>query len=114
MAAILAAFEKPELSGAVVALAGPESIPHSELVARAAALHGRRPRIVPVPLGAARLLAATFARLSADPPVTPAMLGVLDHDDQIDPAPACARLGIALTPLDVTLRRCVGPDAETA
>ncbi len=61
VAAILAAFEKPELAGEVIALAGPESIPHRELVARAAALYGRRPRVVPVPLGAARLLAATFA-----------------------------------------------------
>jgi NADH dehydrogenase len=113
VAAILAAFEKPELSGEVIALAGPESIPHRELVARAAALHGRRPRVVRVPLGAARLLAAAFQSLAADPPVTPAMLGVLDHDDAIDPAPACQRLGIRLTPLDVTLRRCVGPDAET-
>jgi hypothetical protein len=33
------------------------------------------------------------------------MLGVLDHDDDIDPAPAAARLGIQLTPLDETLRR---------
>jgi hypothetical protein len=42
------------------------------------------------------------------------MLGVLEHDDRIDPAPACARLGIRLAPLDATLRRCVGPGAETA
>ena len=42
------------------------------------------------------------------------MLGVLDHDDDIDPRPACARLGLALTPLDETLRRCVGPGSEAA
>jgi hypothetical protein len=35
------------------------------------------------------------------------MLGVLDHDDRVDPAPACDRLGITLTPLDEALRRCL-------
>jgi hypothetical protein len=40
------------------------------------------------------------------------MLEVLEHDDRIDPAPACARLGLRLTPLDITLRRSVGPDAS--
>jgi hypothetical protein len=31
------------------------------------------------------------------------MLGVLEHDDRIDPLPAARRLGLALTPLDRTL-----------
>jgi hypothetical protein len=44
------------------------------------------------------------SRLAADPPLTPAMLGVLEHDDDIDPAPACRQLGIELTPLDAALR----------
>ena len=30
------------------------------------------------------------------------MLGVLEHDDRVDPAEACAQLGITLTPLDET------------
>jgi hypothetical protein len=37
------------------------------------------------------------------------MLGVLNHDDDVDPAEACRRLGLELTPLDEALRRCVGP-----
>jgi hypothetical protein len=32
------------------------------------------------------------------------MLGVLEHDDRIDPAPAAEQLGLELTPLDDTLR----------
>jgi len=35
------------------------------------------------------------------------MLGVLEHDDAIDQGPAARRLGIALTPLDETLRRAL-------
>jgi hypothetical protein len=46
--------------------------------------------------------------------MTAAMLGVLDRDDCIDPAPAAAKLGIRLTGLDDMLRRCVGGDANGA
>ena len=84
-------------------LAGPESLSHRELVLRVAALLGRRPRVVPLPFAAANALALVFERLAADPPLTRAMLGVLEHDDRIDAAAAAARLGLALTPLDRTL-----------
>jgi len=84
-------------------LAGPESLSHRALVSRVAALLGRRPRVVPLPFAAADALAWCFERLAAEPPLTRAMLGVLEHDDHIDPAPAARRLGLALTPLDRTL-----------
>jgi uncharacterized protein YbjT (DUF2867 family) len=84
-------------------LAGPESLSHRDLVLRVAALFGRRPRIVPLPLAAASALALAMERLAADPPLTRAMLGVLEHDDRIDPLRAARRLGLALTPLDDTL-----------
>jgi len=76
-------------------------------VLRAAALLGRHPLLVPVPLAAVRLFAVAAERFLADPPLTPAMLGVLEHDDAIDPAPAARALGLALTPLEATLRRCL-------
>ena len=57
-----------------------------------------------MPLGLARAFAFVAERLLADPPLTTAMLGVLEHDDDIDPEPARARLGIELTPLDDALR----------
>jgi uncharacterized protein YbjT (DUF2867 family) len=84
-------------------LAGPESLSHRALVERVAALLGREPRIVPLPLGAVRALAFCFERLLAEPPLTRAMLGVLEHDDRIDPLPAARRLGVDLTPLASTL-----------
>jgi uncharacterized protein YbjT (DUF2867 family) len=92
-------------------LAGPESLSHRELVQRAAKLLGLPgPRVLPVPFAAARALAGLLERLLRDPPITRAMLEVLEHDDRVDPAPTCARLGISLTPLDETLRRCLGED----
>ncbi|CAG0980153.1 NADH dehydrogenase,E; NADH dehydrogenase [Myxococcaceae bacterium] len=110
--AIVAALDASDPAGATLELAGPESLPHRDLVRRAAALHGRSPRILGVPVGAVGLFAALAERAFSNPPLTRAMLGVLEHDDRIDPGPACRVLGLALTPLDVTLRRCVGPDAE--
>jgi NADH dehydrogenase len=91
---------------AVLELAGPESLTHRELVSRAARLFARRPRILPIPLAAASLFARLAERFSDDPPLTTAMLGILERDDCIDPSPACARLGLTLTPLDETLKRC--------
>ncbi|MCA9511866.1 MAG: hypothetical protein KC560_14240, partial [Myxococcales bacterium] len=63
-----------------------------------------------VPLALARAFAAAAGALLANPPITSAMLGVLQHDDRVDPQPACARLGIALTPLDDTLAHCLRAD----
>jgi uncharacterized protein YbjT (DUF2867 family) len=100
-----------DLDAAVLDLAGPESLPRRELVARAARLHGRRPLFVPTPAALRFAVAAVAEKLSKDPPVTRAMLGVLEHDDVVDVSDACRRLGLELTSLDETLRRCVGPQA---
>jgi NADH dehydrogenase len=108
VSAILGALAGRVEGSAALDLAGPESLSHRALVERAAAVLGTRPRIVPVPLALARVFAAVAERLFAEPPLTTAMLGVLEHDDRIDPGPACARLGLALTPLDETLRRALG------
>jgi uncharacterized protein YbjT (DUF2867 family) len=89
----------------VMELAGPESLSRGELIRRAARILGNdAPLILSLPLAVGLLLAAAAEAL-ADPPVTRAMLGVLDHDDHIDPAGAAAKSGISLTPLDEMLRR---------
>jgi uncharacterized protein YbjT (DUF2867 family) len=88
-------------------LAGPESLSRRALVERAAALAGHRAHCVSVPLRPMMLLARLLERVLAQPPVTPAMLGVLDHDDCIDARTAAAELGIRLTGVDEMLRRCV-------
>lgn len=94
-------------------LGGPEVLSHRDLVRRAAALYGNQPRILPVPLALVRAFARAAERLSPNPPLSLAMLGVLQHDDRVDSGPACERLGLELTSLDETLRRCVGPEAES-
>jgi uncharacterized protein YbjT (DUF2867 family) len=93
------------LAGAALDRAGPESLSRKALIDRAAALVGQQTRVFSLPVAFGYALAFALERALKAAPVTRAMLGVLDHDDCIDPAPAAARLGIELTPLDMTLRR---------
>ena len=104
--AAIAACLHSDADSRTLQLAGPESLTRRALIQRAAALLGNTTRIVSLPIGLGSLLAGVLERLSATPPVTRAMLGVLDHDDAVDPAPAAGALGIDLTPLDTALARC--------
>jgi NADH dehydrogenase len=112
-ALLLAAADRSGASAALD-LAGPESLAHRELVARIARVLGKRaPRVVPVPAALAFGAAALLERL-AEPPVTRAMLGVLEHWDEIDPQPAARQLGLALTPLAETLAHTFAPEKHAA
>ena len=114
VSAILCGIERPDLDDVAFDLAGPASLSRRALLERTAALYGNRPTVIPIPLRlelAAAFLLETFLR---DPPLTRAMVGVLDHDDVVDAEGTCERLGIRLTPLDRTLRRCVGPQEVSA
>ena len=112
--AIVAALARPGLRDVALDLAGPESLSQREFIARAARLYGRPPILIPVPIAVASGLAWLAERLMTSPPLTPAMIGVLRHDDCVDTAPACRELEIELTPLDEQLRRSVGPEAGAA
>ena len=108
--AVVAALSRQTPIAGELDLGGPECLPHHALVARAAALHGRRPAVVPVPLALVRAGIGALERLSASPPMTLSMFDVLQHDDRVDVSTACKLLELELTPLDETLRRCVGPE----
>ena len=104
--------ERDRYSG--MRLAGPESLSHRELVERAARVLGREVSFRSIPRALALAFAWLAERASANPPLTPAMLGVLDHDDDVDPGPACRALGIELTALDAALRIGLGEEEEAA
>lgn len=108
VSAIIAALAITPVTHEVLDLAGPEALDRRALTLRAAKVLGTRgPVLVSLPLALGMAMAGLFERLSAHPPITRAMLGVLDHDDAIDVQPACARLGLTLTPLDEALRGCL-------
>jgi NADH dehydrogenase len=112
--AILSGIARPDLAAASIDLAGPESLSQREFVARAAALYGSRPAVIPIPAFLANAAALLAERLLADPPFTRDMLGVINSDDEVDVGPACRRLALELTPLDEALRRSLGPEADEA
>ncbi len=105
IAAIRAAAADHGSESHALDLAGPEALPHRSLVERVASILGSDgPRVVPIPRALVEGFARIAERYSDDPPLTRAMLGVLEHDDDIDPTPAARILGLELTALDDTLR----------
>jgi uncharacterized protein YbjT (DUF2867 family) len=98
------------LDDVVLDLAGPESLSRRELIARAAKMLGKQPRSLSLPLGVGMAFAFMMENAMGNPPLSRAMLGVLDHDDHLDGTEACDRLGIELTPLDEMLRSCLRSD----
>jgi uncharacterized protein YbjT (DUF2867 family) len=108
--AIVAALTDDSRAMHSLDLCGPECLEHRELLARVAALHGKSPRIIPIPESLARIFASALERISADPPITRPMLEILERDDRLDEIPCCEELGISLTPLSETLRAYAGPE----
>ena len=111
ISAAIVALSSSALSNVALDLAGPESLPRRALLQRCAALYDNEPSVLPLPVGVLRALAWVLEKALGNPPLTPAMLEILAQDDAIDASSASERLGIRLTPLDDTLRRCVGPEA---
>ena len=104
--------EMSRSDGGVFQLAGPESLSRRSLVQRARRTLNSQGRAVSgielsVPYRVAYAAVKLLERASANPPVTTAMLGVLDHDDEVDVQPLLNRLGLSLTSLDETLARVV-------
>lgn len=92
-------------------LAGPESLSRTRLIQRAAAVRGGEVQVSSLPITLGMGLAWIFEWLS-NPPVTRAMLGVLDHDDAINSDAAIEVLKIELTPLDAMLERVLNDDGQ--
>ena len=92
----------PDGPTGIIELPGPRSLTRRELISTASQVGTRT---VSLPLAFGYVLAWLLERTSRDPPLTPAMLGVLDHDDDIDPQPGAEALGIRLTGLAETLTR---------
>jgi len=100
--------EEPSPSGITI-LAGPTSLTREQLVEKAAKLLKVKVKVISLPLFLGYALARIFEVLSSNPPISRAMLGVLDHDDDIDPLSACRELEIELTALDKMLERTIRP-----
>jgi len=107
VSAILAAIHLEEGESRSLDLAGPESLTRRALIERATTILGTSTTVVSLPRWVGLAAAWLLERLSANPPFTRAMLGVLDHDDRIDPGAALEVLGLSLTSLNDMLRKCL-------
>jgi len=85
---------------------GPEVLTRKDLSQRAAHAIGRQAgAIVSLPIGLGLAFASLLQAVLSNPPITTSMLGVLDHDDNIDIRRAQECLGLdTLTPLDQMLK----------
>ena len=91
-------------------LGGPEILSREALTQRAAASLNRHTRVVSLPVGLGMAIGWIMEKTSANPALTRAMLGVLDHDDDVDSEPAMRTLGLdQLTSLDEMLRCVFAP-----
>jgi len=110
VSAILAAT-RLEAADRTLDLAGPESLSRAQLIRRAGQCFSNEPSVISLPISLGYSMAFLFELAGSSPPVTRAMLGVLDHDDNIDNAAALRELGIELTSLDDTLQAVLLPNA---
>jgi len=88
----------------VMVLAGKVSLTREDLIKKAAEFLGVKVKIFSLPIALGISLAWILEKLFDDPPVTRAMLGVLDHDDNVDPKQTCKQLDIRLTSLEDLLK----------
>ena len=87
-------------------LAGPEVLSRRQLAYRSAALLNNVTRVVSLPIVVGQTAAWFLELVMSDPPITSAMLDVLDHDDNLDHRLAMNEIGLeSLTPLDTMLER---------
>ncbi len=116
----MASLEQPIFAGDVTAairagaagrinagidLGGPEVLSRADLSRRAGAVFDRTVRVRSLPVALGKMLATLLQAVMSNPPITPAMLEILDHDDNVDNTNAFTTLGISdQTSLDEMLR----------
>lgn len=104
IAAVIAAL-RPDAPCGVLELAGPRSLPRRDLIAALRRPGAGAAYTASIPIAAGRALAWLLEKTHANAPLTRDMLGVLDHDDAIDPQNAARALGIRLTDFSEMVRR---------
>ena len=86
-------------------LGGPEALTRAELSIRAGRIFDKDVQVRSLPIGLGKMLAKLLELLQSNPAITPAMLEILDHDDEIDNNQALDALGIdKLTSVDEMLK----------
>ncbi|MBP7064286.1 SDR family oxidoreductase [Ferrovibrio sp.] len=104
-ACIEAALLRPEIGGESIVVAGPQAVRYHDFVRCIGAAIGRRPLVLPVPLGLMLALAALTRRLSFLPSVQHDEILRLCEDKAFPIEAMRQKLGVAPMPLAEGLRR---------
>jgi uncharacterized protein YbjT (DUF2867 family) len=103
-----AGVDRPEATGKIFELGGPDAVTWNELWERLKRALGLRRPSIHVPIGLARVNALLTERLPGNIPLTRDLLTMLEHGDNTVSDDGAARtFGLPLVPLDEQLRRAV-------
>ncbi|MDE0330450.1 MAG: NAD(P)H-binding protein [Nitrospinae bacterium] len=103
ISAIEWAILHPEAPLARVNLAGPETLYYRELLMRAGLRIGKRPRILPIPRGPARLASSAIGRFSPSSPMSRTVFDIIFYEHLCNDEEAGSGAPIARTGVDETL-----------
>jgi uncharacterized protein YbjT (DUF2867 family) len=110
--AILRCCEPSRAGAAVYELVGPEPTAYRDVIARAAALTGRKVSVRSMPVWLAKL-AAAIAGWRRQSGMTPTVIDVITSDEAVHEN-ADVELGVTLTPLSATLEKLLRSETEVA
>jgi uncharacterized protein YbjT (DUF2867 family) len=110
--AILRCCEPSRAGAAVYELVGPEPTAYCDVIARTAALTGRRVSVRSMPVWLAKL-AAAIAGWRRQSGMTPTVIDVITSDEAVHEN-ADVELGVTLTPLSATLEKLLRSETEVA
>jgi uncharacterized protein YbjT (DUF2867 family) len=110
--AILRCCEPSRAGAAVYELVGPEPTAYRDVIARTAALTGRRVSVRSMPVWLAKL-AAAIAGWRRQSGMTPTVIDVITSDEAVHEN-ADVELGVTLTPLSATLEKLLRSETEVA
>ena len=110
--AILRCCEPSGAGASVYELVGPEPTAYRDVIAKAAALTGRRVSIRSMPVWLAKL-AAAIAGWRRQSGMTPTVIDVITSDEAVHEN-ADVELGVTLTPLSATLEKLLRSETEVA
>ena len=81
---LVQAVDDDSLTGRSYVLGGAEQLTMREILQTIGEALGKRPRLVPLPLGVARVQANLMSAMLRHPPLTPATLGLFEFDNVTD------------------------------
>lgn len=105
VAALLAAFDRPETIGKSITVAGPEAVTYKEMISTMVREAKLKRLLIPVPLGVVRGAVRIYGKMSKSPRVTLDQIQRMEEDKVFDIAEARRELGFSPVSFREGIRR---------